>query len=150
MVVVQLDPEYADLAGNGKFWLDSRGFVRFYLSPAARCVPLHRWLMAKHIGRALSMRDVVVHADGDRKNNCMSNLKLVSKADSLRGKSRKKTTSMVRGVCEIRPGRWVARIRAQRKLHHLGTFDTFDEAVAAYEAALLQFGQPTSSQTGVS
>jgi len=36
----------------------------------------HRWVMAKHLGRALSTRECVDHMDGNKTNNALDNLRI--------------------------------------------------------------------------
>lgn len=36
----------------------------------------HRWVMAKHLGRALTSNELVDHMDGNKENNSISNLRI--------------------------------------------------------------------------
>jgi HNH endonuclease len=43
-----------------------------------RRISEHRWVMEQHIGRKLRQFEYVHHLDGNKTNNCLSNLKIVS------------------------------------------------------------------------
>lgn len=80
------------------------------------------------------------HVDGDRTNNRISNLREVSRSENRKnvGLTTQNRTG-VPGVIEYSYG-WVARVSLRGKQHHLGTFKTFDEAVAARRSAEPNFG----------
>lgn len=86
--------------------------------------------------------DVIDHIDGDPSNNSFTNLRSVSQQENGRNmKLRKNNTSGVMGVewVESRQ-RWHARIHFDYRSKFLGSFDTFEEAVAARKAAETQYG----------
>jgi len=41
-----------------------------------RCILVHRLIMAKHIGRPITKNEVIMHIDGNKQNNDISNLQL--------------------------------------------------------------------------
>lgn len=43
-----------------------------------KVVDLHRYLMEQHLGRKLSRNEIVHHIDGDRNNNEISNLRVMT------------------------------------------------------------------------
>ena len=45
---------------------------------------MHRVVMEKHLGRALESNEVVHHIDGNKWNNDLSNLEVMSQADHVR------------------------------------------------------------------
>lgn len=45
----------------------------------------HRWVMANHLGRALTSHELVDHMDGNKTNNCISNLRLYTKGKQQPG-----------------------------------------------------------------
>jgi hypothetical protein len=77
------------------------------------------------------------HRDGKRTNNAWDNLRAANQTEqNCNSILRNDNTSGHRGVS--RPGNcvnWQARIIHKGIMHHLGWFPTFEEAVAAYEAA---------------
>lgn len=74
------------------------------------------------------------HADSDGLNNRKSNLRNATKAQNQQNQRvRVNNRSGAKGVTlHKKSGRWIARIGADRKMVHLGYFDTVDEAAAAY------------------
>ena len=51
-------------------WLKGRGYIR-----------MHRLVMEKHLGRELTRDEVVHHKDGNRRNNALENLELMTKKE---------------------------------------------------------------------
>lgn len=78
----------------------------------------------------------VDHADCDPANNRWANLRAASLAQNNANRgANKNNTSGFKGVRQHKCGRWVARITVDWKEHHLGLFDTPEEAHAAYVIA---------------
>ena len=78
----------------------------------------------------------VDHINGDRKDNRLENLRDVPRAinaQNLRCAKRTSTTGVLGVVCVNE--RWIARITVGRKEKYLGSFDTSDQASAAYLSA---------------
>lgn len=82
------------------------------------------------------------HIDGNRANNRISNLRIVSNAENSRNRQiYSNNTSGCPGVGLDRYGRrWRARIKVDYREIHLGTFDTMEEAIAARLSAERSFG----------
>lgn len=57
-------------------------------------------------------------------------------------KAKKGSKLGVRGVSQVSTGRYVAKIVFKGKYHHLGTFDTLEEAKATYEKARDKYFKP--------
>jgi hypothetical protein len=76
------------------------------------------------------------HIDGDRANNRIGNLRDVSRSVNLQNarKARSDSQSGLLGALRNR-NRWMSRIKANGRMIHLGSFDTPEEAHAAYLAA---------------
>jgi hypothetical protein len=77
------------------------------------------------------------HINGDGFDNRIGNLRLATSTQN-HGNARtpKHNTSGLKGAYwDKRAGRWLAQIKHQRKQHHLGYFDTAEEAHAAYVEA---------------
>lgn len=77
---------------------------------------------------------IIDHRDGDRDGNRFDNLRPATKAQN--NKNRRRHTNNRSGFkgayFHIRVGRWAAQIKSERVAHHLGYFDTPEEAHAAY------------------
>jgi hypothetical protein len=85
---------------------------------------------------------VVDHKNGDKFDNRRANLQIITNAQNVRFrmKENKNNTSGFRGV-SLRPsGRWVAIIWYGRKKITLGTFDLFEDAVAARLEGEVKYG----------
>lgn len=88
--------------------------------------------------------DLIDHRDGDGLNNRIGNLRMATNAQNLANSKRhRKSTTNFKGVSAVtNSNRFRARIRRGGKEHHLGTFDTPEEAHAAYcRAAAETFGE---------
>lgn len=95
----------------------------------------HRVAWALHYG-AWPAR-WVDHIDGDSKNNRISNLRLATPGENARNRGAgKNSTSGLKGVFWFPESqKWRARIMVDRKSHHLGLFNTKEEARDAYNEA---------------
>lgn len=77
----------------------------------------------------------VDHIDRNGLNNERSNLRLCNNSQNQYNTSKKKNSKQkYKGVRETRYGTYEARIRANGKRLHLGTFKTIEEAVEVYNA----------------
>lgn len=75
------------------------------------------------------------HRDGDRRNNCMSNLRDVSRRENAGNMQRVRADSAtgVQGVSPYKKtGRFQAQVRHNGRCHYLGTYDTVEQARAVY------------------
>jgi hypothetical protein len=83
----------------------------------------------------------VDHANGNRSDNRLCNLRLATRAQNLRNIKRKITNkSGVKGVHWCKPAnKWRASIVIDGKNIHLGLFTCKDEAGKAYSAAAIKF-----------
>lgn len=99
----------------------------------------HRIIMALSLGRDPTLID---HINGNRSDNRLENMREASASENSRNQRvRVNNSSGVTGVVlEKQTGRWRAQIKNLGKCHHLGSFGSFDEAVAARKAAEQQLG----------
>lgn len=87
-------------------------------------------------------KDHIDHINGNRADNRIVNLRVVSCSENLRNqKIRKNNKSGVMGVSwRSDAGKWVVRITVNSRLMNLGLFSSFDEAVAVRKAAEREYG----------
>jgi hypothetical protein len=80
--------------------------------------------------------DQIDHADGDKLNNCWSNLRSASRGQNLyNSKLRSDNPSGVKGVRLTRDGRWLARITVNGEQLYLGLYDSIELAAKAVKQA---------------
>lgn len=71
------------------------------------------------------------HADGDRLNNRLANLRAASVSDNRVNRHGPGNPTGIKGVRFSKGGRFTARIMKNRREIPLGTYDTLEEAAAA-------------------
>ena len=115
-------------------FLNCKGYL--VLAIRGKKVRAHRLAFLIHLGRW--PEGEVDHADGDRTNNCWSNLRECSRTENNRNVGMPRTnTSGHRGV-DRQKQKWRARMRVNGRKAFLGLFETPEEASAAYEAKAKQ------------
>lgn len=94
----------------------------------------HRVIFLMHHGE---YPEVVDHIDCDKTNNKIENLRAATSAENSRNKRLlARNTSGYKGVSfNKRVNKWLAHIRTDGKLKHLGMFDTAESAHVAYVIA---------------
>lgn len=92
---------------------------------------LHRVIAGSPVGMDVD------HIDSNGLNNSRSNLRVATRSqNSYNQRVSKRNKSGVKGVHQhTQTGKWCAQIRAQGYREHLGSFDTVEEAHAAYKQA---------------
>jgi hypothetical protein len=96
---------------------------------------IHRLIWAYHYGKWPDGE--IDHIDQDNTNNRLANLRDVPMRMNRENLRRAKANNRlgVLGVTEVKPGRFVAKIKKDGRGKYLGTFETPHEAHAAYVAA---------------
>ena len=124
------EPAFETVTSLGYF--GGRVFGRIYFA--------HRVAHAIHHGAW--PHGQIDHISGVKTDNRIANLRDVSHAENLRNAAMPSTNTS--GVCGVSrrksSGKWTAQIRRNRKQKHLGTFESFDDAVAARKAAEVKYG----------
>jgi AP2 domain-containing protein/HNH endonuclease len=95
---------------------------------------MHRLIVERIIQRPLEAGEKGDHINGDIHDNRRENLRVATIAQNSQNKKLAvNNTSGFKGVflCK-RTGKWVSRIGANGKYRHLGTFNTPEDAYAAY------------------
>lgn len=81
----------------------------------------------------------VGHADGDKLNNNINNLRLQDiKINKLLSRKHSNNTSGVKGV-NFEDGKWVARVYIDNKNKRLGTFNTKEQAIEARQEGIKKY-----------
>ena len=100
---------------------------------------VHRLVASAFIANPQN-KPFVDHKNRKPQDNCVSNLRWASIAENT-ANSKKNNLLGFRGVYKNRK-RYEASIRINKKLYHLGTYDTPEEAALMYDAAAIgAFGE---------
>jgi hypothetical protein len=93
---------------------------------------VHRIEAEAHLGPIPAGMDVD-HINGDRSDNSLRNLRVVSTKDNCRNKTETNNAHGHRGILFRDRGikKWSARIKSDDKVVHLGSFMTIEEAIKA-------------------
>jgi hypothetical protein len=122
--------------GDPAGYTDAYGYRRVYIS--GKNYAEHRLIWEFVYG--LPPTKQLDHIDGDKQNNRISNLREVTPTENSqnRRQARIDSTSGVIGV-GLHQGKWRARIRVDKKRIELGSFDSLEDASAAYQNAKKKF-----------
>lgn len=123
----------------GKSALKAGGIGYLQVKVFGRAYYAHRVIWALAHG-AVSQEMQVDHINGDKNDNRLANLRLVTCSENLRNMPKsKKNASGVVGVQRDRE-KWAARIQVNGKRIHLGQFATIEAAVQARKVAEVKYG----------
>jgi len=105
------------------------------IQPSATCRQfVHKLIMNGGVGT------VTDHINGDRADNRKANLRVCSQAQNARNaRLSRRSSSGYKGVSWDCRGRWLARIRVDGELKHLGRFDCKIEAAKVYNVAAVKY-----------
>ena len=107
-----------------------------------KLILMHRVILERVIGRPLNQEEVVDHINGNTLDNRRLNLRLANRKQNSRNRKRQKGSTEYKGVHLKKNGMYSAQIQVDKKIKHLGTFATPEEAHKAYcEAAVKYFGE---------
>ena len=111
-----------------KSCIDTWGYHQIHMSIQGKKVvrSLHREVAAQFIGK---IYDQVDHIDGNKNNNCVSNLRLCTRRENMNFYYNKKHTG---AFFDKSKGKWVVYLRANHKRVYIGRTDTPEEASALY------------------
>lgn len=126
------DPDDMEIA-KSRIWGIKKGYARATIQGVS--VGFHRIVMNA------TEDDVVDHIDCNGRNNCKSNLRLVSQCENMRNaRTRRDNSTGYKGVSyDKRMKRYAAYICISGKKKHIGFFDTAQSAAVAYNNAALHY-----------
>lgn len=122
---------YRVTAGSIAGSLSDRGYITIGICGAKR-VKAHRLAWLYMVGEIPSGID---HKNGNRTDNRWANLRAATQSQNMANSSWKRTHPYKGIRKQAWNGRWQARITKEGVRYCLGTFDTQEEAAAAYDAA---------------
>lgn len=106
---------------------DKAGYVRVRVD--GKDYLLHRLVFLFHNGWLPRFVD---HRDTNPRNNRIDNLRPISHSSNIANGSSTTSSSGYRGVTPLKNGKFLAQVMKNYKNHHLGSFDTPEDAHAAY------------------
>lgn len=80
--------------------IDSAGY-KYMTGAMGGRIREHRYVMQKHLGRKLDRKEHVHHIDGDKTNNSLSNLQVLSESDHHKLHARPLAQGSVRAACMV-------------------------------------------------
>lgn len=83
---------------------------------------------------------MVDHINGIRDDNRLVNLRSVTAKENARNRARRSDNTSGRTGVQKRTSKWEARIVVNGRYVHLGTFERFEDALEAREAAEIEHG----------
>ena len=93
----------------------------------------HRLIAWLYLGLDLDDKNQIIdHIDGDKINNCMENLRIVSSSQNSMNRIGVLGCSYIKNI-----NKWRARIVIKGKHHFLGHFTNKEDAILAYKSAKL-------------
>lgn len=135
--VFWVKPNAQKFAGTEVGRKDMYGYLRIHT--AKRMVSVHRLIFFMHHGW---LPELVDHIDGNNSNNLIENLRPATRLGNSRNcKISKMNKTGIKGVYPAGK-KWIASIRINKKITHLGTFpDIFSAACARRSAEIQHYGE---------
>lgn len=135
LVALLLDPEDEYLRAHDVF-ISNSGYAQTRIN--GKHAYLHRLIMGCEKGDGKT----VDHINRNKLDNRRENLRIVTKAKNQVNVKRTSNTFGVRGVypssCNNKSA-YIAQLKKDGKIHHLGSFTTLDDAIKARRAAELKY-----------
>lgn len=106
---------------------DNKGYRRVRVS--GKDYLAHRLIFLYHHGW---LPEFVDHKDRDPRNNRIENLRPLTHSQNIANGKSTTSSSGYRGVTALKTGKFLAQVMKNYKNHHLGQFDSAEEAHQAY------------------
>lgn len=132
-----IDKEDLDVVQHFSWYIDEYGYIRTKdYSCGIQSIRLHR--MVLHLEDPETKVD---HINSNKVDNRKSNLRVCTQAENCMNRMmQSNNTSGYKGVCWKKGNnKWVARIRLNRKLIHIGYFTNKEQAALAYNDAAIKY-----------
>ena len=129
--LVKVDLDKVNLLKQYKIYIRKHDSGKCYacLSVNGRKILLHRYLM-NIANTEYNLHNQIDHINGDSLDNRLSNLRICDIKQNMQNIRKKhKITGVEKGPNKNK--KWIARIMSNYKSIHIGTFNTYEEAVIA-------------------
>lgn len=127
----------SNFAGKKAGAITPDGYV--YVKFNGKRIPIHRIVWFVNTGKWPELD--IDHINGNRSDNRFENLREVTRSQNLKNRKRPcNNTSGCVGVIKSSKTTWTAQINLDREYIRLGTFNSFEAAVAARKAAEIEYG----------
>lgn len=123
--------------GNLSGWLKWNGYRLVSVNKVV--IPVHHIIWHMFNGSFIDEGFELDHINGNRSDNRIENLRVVTRSDNLMNKSGYGKTSPYRGVYKLPSGKFCVRFRKD----YLGSYDTEEEAAELWNKHALEFSSYT-------
>ena len=126
-----------------KPWLNTRGYASVTLRKdgKSKSLKVHKLMAITFLNHIPSgMLNVVDHIDGNKLNNSIDNLRIVSQRKNMSNTKRKTYSKYVGVSFDKRSNKWISNIKIDGKGKFLGSFKCELAAAYAYNKKIIQYG----------
>lgn len=126
-----------------KPWLNTRGYksVTLRKDGKPKSLKVHKLVAINFLNHIPNgMNSVIDHIDGNKLNNNINNLRIVSQRKNMSNMKRQTYSKYVGVSFDKRSNKWVSNIRLEGKGKFLGSFKCELSAAYAYNKKLIEYG----------